>query len=119
MSSPVVVTARLHGRPLISATNTPAAIRQFRSDGPVQAQPTLVLPGGAAGDLGIVTPEGRDGLLPPVPSLPERLPALRGVYDNQQYPATYKFKAGGPVAQPSADAVTSAVTSLEGDRLTG
>jgi len=34
------------------------------------------------------------GFSAPVPSLPERLPALRGVYDNQEYPATYKFKVG-------------------------
>src|SRR5215471_19461741 len=38
---------RPRGRPVISATNTPAAIRQCRSDGLVPVQPTLVLPGGA------------------------------------------------------------------------
>jgi len=54
-----------------------------------------VLPGGAAGGLGICTPAGRDGLPGRrVPSLPERPLALRGVYANQDYPATYKFKAG-------------------------
>jgi hypothetical protein len=33
--------------------------------------------------------------------------------------ATAATRPGGPAAQPSAGAVTSAVASLEGDRLTG
>jgi hypothetical protein len=33
--------------------------------------------------------------------------------------ATAVTRPGGPAAQPSAGAVTSAVASLEGDRLTG
>jgi len=49
----------------------------------------------AARDLGIFTPEGRDGLLGrrSHPSRNARRHCA-GCYDNREYPATYKFNLG-------------------------
>jgi hypothetical protein len=51
--------------------------------------------GGAVEDLGILTPEGSDGLLGrrSHPSRNACRHFARG-YGNQEYPATYKFKVG-------------------------